>query len=68
MIQIAIRKRVVGHDSDAGIIKHYRVDKMIDIAVQDEDCEGQEHFKSLYVAVYARVSTDTEEQLNSYQA
>jgi predicted DNA-binding transcriptional regulator YafY len=45
---------LVAFDSDAGIIKHYRVDKMTDISVTEEDCDGKEAFKALDMAVYAK--------------
>ncbi|MFB0920345.1 MAG: WYL domain-containing protein [Oscillospiraceae bacterium] len=45
---------LVGFDSDAGMIKHYRVDKMSGIAVPDEEREGQDHFKNVNVAVCSK--------------
>lgn len=45
---------LVAFDSEAGIIKHFRVDKMSDIAATKEDCDGQEAYKALDMAVYAR--------------
>lgn len=47
---------LVGYDSDAGKIKHYRVDKMLHIRMTDEDREGKEHFKKLDMAEYAKKS------------
>ena len=38
---------LVGYDSDAGQIKHYRVDKMLHIQMSDEAREGKEHFRKL---------------------
>ena len=45
---------LVGYDSDAGMIKHYRVDKMIKINVTDQKREGKEYFKKFDMAVYAK--------------
>ena len=47
---------LVGYDSDAGQIKHYRVDKMLHIQMSDEKREGKEHFKRLDMADYAKKS------------
>lgn len=47
---------LVGFDSEAGTIKHYRVDKMIHIQMSDEQREGREHFKKLDMADYAKKS------------
>lgn len=47
---------LVGFDSEAGLIKHFRVDKMLRIALSNETREGREHFKKLDMADYARKS------------
>lgn len=47
---------LVGYDSAADTIKHYRVDKMLHIQVSDEKREGQEHFIKLDMADYAKKS------------
>ena len=47
---------LVGFDSEAGLIKHFRVDKMLRIALSNESREGREHFKKLDMADYARKS------------
>lgn len=47
---------LVGYDSDAGQIKHYRVDKMLHIRMSDEEREGKEHFRKLDMADYAKKS------------
>ena len=47
---------LVGYDSDAGKIKHYRVDKMLHIQMSEEKREGQEYFKKLDMADYAKKS------------
>lgn len=45
---------LVAFDSAAGIIKHYRVDKMTDISMMDKSREGKEAFASVDFAIYAR--------------
>ena len=45
---------MVAYDSDAKIIKHYRVDKMTDISVTNEERGGKEHFESLDMGSYAK--------------
>lgn len=45
---------LVAYDSDAKIIKHYRVDKMTDISSTNMERDGQEVFKAIDMAVYAR--------------
>jgi len=45
---------MVGFDSEAGIIKHYRVDMMSEIDITDLKRDGQEHFERFDMAVYAR--------------
>lgn len=47
---------LVGYDSEAGKIKHYRVDKMLHISMSDEKREGKEHFKKFNIADYAKKS------------
>ena len=47
---------LVGYDSDAGRIKHYRVDKMLHIRISEEEREGREHFQKLDMADYTRKS------------
>lgn len=47
---------LVGYDSLAGKIKHYRVDKMLHISMSDDKREGEQHFKKLDMAVYAKKS------------
>lgn len=48
------RYYMIGFDSEAGLIKHYRVDKMLSIALTDEPRDGQEHFEHFDMAVYTR--------------
>lgn len=47
---------LVGFDSDANLIKHYRVDKMLHIQMLEEKRKGKEHFKKLDMADYAKKS------------
>ena len=47
---------LIGYDSDAEQIRHYRVDKMLRIQMSKEDREGKDHFKKLDMADYARKS------------
>lgn len=45
---------MVAYDSDARMIKHYRVDKMEKISVTDETRDGLEAYNALDMAVYAK--------------
>jgi predicted DNA-binding transcriptional regulator YafY len=45
---------LVAFDSIAGIIKHFRVDKMSDISMIDEPRDGQEAYKILDMAQYSK--------------
>ncbi len=45
---------MVAFDSEAGIIKHFRVDKMLNIEATDEPRDGQDAYDALDMAVYAR--------------
>jgi predicted DNA-binding transcriptional regulator YafY len=45
---------MVGFDTDAGIIKHYRVDLMSDIVITEIRRDGQEHFERFDMAMYSR--------------
>lgn len=47
---------LVGYDSDAEQIKHYRVDKMLHIRMSEESREGKENFKKLDMAEYTKKS------------
>ena len=47
---------MIGFDAEAGKIKHYRVDKMRDIELTDDNREGKEHFKKFDMAAYARMN------------
>ncbi len=45
---------LIGFDDEVGIIKHYRVDKMLKIKLMKEKRKGKEHFKQFDMAVYAK--------------
>lgn len=47
---------MIGYDSQAEQIKHYRVDKMLHIQLSEERREGRECFKKLDMADYSRKS------------
>lgn len=47
---------LVGFDSEAGLIKHYRVDKMLHIGMSEEKREGSEYFTKLDMAEYVKKS------------
>ena len=47
---------LIGYESEAGKIKHYRVDKMLRLQMSDEKREGKEYFKKLDMADYAKKS------------
>ena len=58
---------MVAYDSDAAMIKHYRVDKMEKISVLEEDRDGLAAYQALDMALYARKTfgmfTGQEEQV-----
>lgn len=45
---------MIGYDSTDGIVKHYRVDKMLKIELTDEKRDGAELFKNFDMAVYSK--------------
>ncbi len=45
---------LVGYDSDAGIIKHFRVDKMLKVRLMEEKREGNEAFENFDLAIYSQ--------------
>jgi predicted DNA-binding transcriptional regulator YafY len=47
---------LIAFDSEAGIIKHYRVDKMRDIDIIEEKREGRSHFEEFDMATYSRMN------------
>lgn len=45
---------LIGYDCKMGIIKHYRVDKMLHIDLVEEKREGKELFEKFDIALYAK--------------
>ena len=45
---------MVGFDSASGQVKHFRVDKMLEIGVMDEPRDGQEIYAALDMGIYSR--------------
>lgn len=45
---------MIAYDSEAGKIKHYRVDKMLGISVLEKKREGAEKFKDFDMALYSK--------------
>lgn len=45
---------LVGYDSEAQRIKHFRVDKMADIGITEEERDGSESYAAIDMGVYAR--------------
>lgn len=45
---------LVAYDAAAGIIKHYRVDKMRDTEIMEVDRKGEESFKNFDLAAFAK--------------
>lgn len=45
---------MIGYDSSDGIVKHYRVDKIIDINLTDEKRCGAQLFKNFDMALYSK--------------
>lgn len=43
---------LIAYDASAGILKHFRVDKMVSIAVEDAPREGREVFDALDIGTY----------------
>lgn len=44
---------LVAYDSEAGKVKHYRVDKMMKLSILEDKREGEEHFKNFDMTSYA---------------
>ena len=62
---------LVGYDSDAGRIKHYRVDKMLHIRISEEEREGSEYYGAAEPPVRcgeSHLSGLTEPPVDSYSA
>lgn len=47
---------MIAYDGKAGIIKHYRVDKMEAVSVLDKNREGKSHFKKFDIASYSNAT------------
>lgn len=45
---------MLGYDSEAGMIKHYRVDKMLDIEIINKPRDGRELFEGFNLADFAK--------------
>jgi predicted DNA-binding transcriptional regulator YafY len=45
---------LIAYDNNAGIIKHFRVDKMLKIDIESERRLGEAHFKQFDMAKYAK--------------
>ena len=45
---------LIAYDDEAGIIKHYRVDKMLDISISDERREGKDVYANTNIAEYTK--------------
>ena len=45
---------LIGYDMDAGILKHFRVDRMLHIGILDIEREGREEFSRFDLARYTR--------------
>ncbi len=45
---------LVAYDSDAGIIKHFRVDKMLKVRLMEEKREGNAAFEDFDMAIYSQ--------------
>ncbi|WMJ23853.1 WYL domain-containing protein [Paludicola sp. MB14-C6] len=43
---------MIGFDNEMQIIKHYRVDKMVNITLTEEPRDGQDHFNQFDMALY----------------
>ncbi len=49
-----VQSYLIGYDTEADMIKHYRVDKMLHIAKTDEPREGKDRFKDFDIGVYMK--------------
>lgn len=45
---------LIAYDSEYDMIKHFRVDKMVEVAIKDEPREGLERFKNFNMPDYSR--------------
>lgn len=46
---------LLGYDSEAGMLKHYRVDKMLSIKITEEKREGEEEFDKIDIGENAKM-------------
>lgn len=47
------RYYLVAYDSEVGVIKHFRVDKMVDITNIDKEREGQKYYSDFQIDLYS---------------
>lgn len=47
------RYYLVAYDGEVGVIKHFRVDKMIDVTLTDNAREGQKHYSDFQIDLYS---------------
>ncbi len=45
---------LLAYDSEAAVIKHYRVDKMLELYIDSALCEGREKFEALDMSQYSK--------------
>ena len=45
---------LIAYDAEAALVKHYRVDKMLNISILDDKREGSEHFTDFDLALYTQ--------------
>ncbi len=45
---------MIGFDTESGIIKHYRVDKMLNLSLTEEERDGSERFRNFDMALYSK--------------
>ena len=61
---------LIGYDSEVAQIRHYRVDKMLELDITRQRREGREYFRQFDIAAYAKKMFgmfDGEEQLVTLQ-
>ncbi len=45
---------LVSYDNEAGLIKHFRVDKMVDIRIEDQSRRGEQEFENVDMGIYSK--------------
>lgn len=45
---------MIAYDSQSGLVKHYRVDKMLNIQLHDDKRDGSDLFKNFDMAIYSK--------------